>query len=122
MKAVAIIFFVFILSPKGGAQASILIDPSSSGIINPNIYGHFAEHLGRCIYDGFYKDGKIRMDIVEALKKIKVPSMRWPGGCFADQYHWKDGIGDKKKRPKTVNTQWGMVVDDNSFGSHEFLE
>jgi alpha-N-arabinofuranosidase len=89
--------------------------------ISRNIYGQFAEHLGRCVYDGFYRNGQIRMDIVAALKQIRVPQLRWPGGCFADQYHWKDGIGDKTKRPPTVNTQWGMVIDDNSFGTHEFL-
>ncbi|MBS1973528.1 MAG: alpha-N-arabinofuranosidase [Bacteroidetes bacterium] len=98
--------------------------------ISKYIYGHFSEDLGRCIYDGFWADpsmpvkkqGRIRMDVVEALKKIKIPVLRWPGGCFADQYHWRDGIGPQGQRPKTVNTTWGMVTDDNSFGTHEFLE
>lgn len=99
------------------------------GHISPLIYGSFAEHLGRCIYDGIYvgdnsdipdTDG-IRNDIVEALKAIKLPVLRWPGGCFADEYHWRDGIGDKSKRKKMINTHWGMVIDDNSFGTHEFL-
>ena len=99
-------------------------------IINKNIYGHFAEHLGRCIYGGFYvgdnntripnKDG-IRLDIIEALKKLKVPVLRWPGGCFADTYHWKDGIGPKDKRPSMLNVWWGNVKEDNSFGTNEFL-
>lgn len=98
--------------------------------ISKNIYGHFSEHLGRCIYDGFWVDSslqvekkdRIRMDIVEALKKINLPLLRWPGGCFADQYHWSDGIGPRNERPKRVNTTWGMVIDDNSFGTAEFLE
>lgn len=98
--------------------------------INPEIYGHFSEHLGRCIYEGIYvgEDSPIpnvkgiRTDIVEAFKNIKVPVLRWPGGCFADEYHWKDGIGEKSKRKKMINTNWGGVVEDNSFGTHEFFE
>lgn len=98
--------------------------------ISRHIYGQFAEHLGRCVYDGFWiTDGaagnnsnRFRMDVVNALKKIKVPNLRWPGGCFADEYHWSDGIGPRDQRPKTINTTWGMVTEDNSFGTHEFLE
>ena len=97
--------------------------------IDKNIYGHFAEHLGRCIYDGIFvgKDSPIpnqegiRTDIVEALRKIKIPILRWPGGCFADEYHWKDGIGPLSERKKMINTNWGGVVEDNSFGTHEFF-
>ncbi len=100
------------------------------GHINPEIYGHFAEHLGRCIYEGIYvgEDSSIpnkngmRTDVVEALKKMQIPVLRWPGGCFADEYHWKDGIGPKEKRKKMVNTHWGGVIEDNSFGTHEFFE
>ena len=100
------------------------------GHINREIYGHFSEHLGRCIYGGIYvgEDSSIpnihgiRKDVVEAFKQIKMPVLRWPGGCFADEYHWKDGIGDKAKRKKMVNTNWGGVVEDNSFGTHEFME
>ena len=97
--------------------------------INKEIYGHFSEHLGRCIYNGFYvgedseisnKNG-VRTDIIEALKEIKIPVLRWPGGCFADEYHWKDGIGEKSQRKKMINTNWGGVVEDNSFGTHEFM-
>ncbi|MBL7783378.1 MAG: alpha-N-arabinofuranosidase [Saprospiraceae bacterium] len=98
--------------------------------ISRNIYGHFAEHLGRCIYGGFYvgenntnipnKSG-VRTDIIEALKKLKVANLRWPGGCFADTYHWKDGIGPKDKRPSMKNVWWGGVTEDNSFGTHDFL-
>jgi len=102
--------------------ATLSIGDSSGQHISKYIYGQFAEHLGRCIYDGFYRDGKIRMDVVDAMKEIKVPLLRWPGGCFADNYHWMDGIGPKKKRPAIVNTQWGMVTDDDSFGTDEFMQ
>ncbi|GAC1376943.1 MAG: alpha-L-arabinofuranosidase C-terminal domain-containing protein [Hymenobacter sp.] len=98
--------------------------------ISRHIYGQFAEHLGRCIYDGFWvdpalnvpKQGRIRLDVVEAMKKIHVPNLRWPGGCFADTYHWRDGIGPTAQRPKMLNLWWGNTVEDNSFGTHEFLE
>lgn len=98
--------------------------------INRNIYGNFSEHLGRCIYNGVFvgEDSPIpnekgmRKDVVEALRAIKLPVLRWPGGCFADEYHWKDGIGPKETRKRMVNTNWGGVVEDNSFGTHEFLE
>lgn len=98
--------------------------------IDKNIYGHFAEHLGKCIYGGFYVgedqevipnvDG-VRTDVIEALKDLKVPVLRWPGGCFADTYHWKDGVGPKEERPAIVNQWWGGVTEDNSFGTHDFL-
>jgi len=99
-------------------------------VINKHIYGHFAEHLGRCIYDGFYvgADSKIpntngvRNDIIAALKDLGIPNLRWPGGCFADTYHWKDGIGPKNERPTIVNQWWGGVTEDNSFGTHDFLD
>lgn len=99
-------------------------------VIDKHIYGHFAEHLGRCIYGGFYvgeantkvpHTNGVRNDVLDALKKLKVPNLRWPGGCFADTYHWKDGIGPKDKRPTIVNTWWGGVTEDNSFGTHDFL-
>jgi len=104
-------------------KAEIKLEPSKDAPqISRHIYGQFAEHLGRSIYDGFVRNGKIRTDVAAALKKIKIPNLRWPGGCFADQYHWRDGIGPKLSRPKTVNANWGMVTEDNSFGTHEFLE
>ena len=99
--------------------------------INKHIYGHFAEHLGRCIYGGFYvgedntkikHTNGVRNDVVDALKKLKIANLRWPGGCFADTYHWKDGIGPKDKRPTIVNRWWGGVTEDNSFGTHNFLD
>ena len=98
-------------------------------VINKNIYGHFAEHLGRCIYGGFFvgdtskipNTNGVRNDIIAALKELKIPNLRWPGGCFADTYHWKDGIGPKENRPTIVNQWWGGTTEDNSFGTHDFL-
>ncbi|MFO7669236.1 MAG: alpha-N-arabinofuranosidase [Bacteroidales bacterium] len=98
--------------------------------ISRHIYGHFSEHLGRCIYGGYWvgvdseipNTNGIRNDVVEALRKISIPNLRWPGGCFADEYHWMDGIGPASQRPKMVNTHWGGVIEDNSFGTHEFLD
>ena len=98
--------------------------------INREIYGHFSEHLGRCIYNGiFVGEGSpipntngVRNDVIEAFRNINMPVLRWPGGCFADEYHWRDGIGDKASRPKMVNTHWGGVTEDNSFGTHEFFD
>lgn len=95
--------------------------------ISRHIYGHFAEHLGRDIYGGFWvKDASgewtFNEPVIEALRKIKVPNLRWPGGCFADYYHWEDGIGPREERPTMVNTIWGGVTEDNSFGTHEYLE
>ncbi|WP_243635828.1 alpha-N-arabinofuranosidase [Hymenobacter edaphi] len=111
-------------------QLTVQPAPAAKPVISRHIYGHFAEHLGRCVYDGFWADpalnvpkqGRIRMDIVEALRKIKVANLRWPGGCFADAYHWRDGVGPTAQRPRTINTWWGDAVEDNSFGTHEFLE
>jgi len=98
--------------------------------INRNIYGHFSEHLGRCIYEGIWvgEDSPIpntrgiRNDVVAALRKIRIPVLRWPGGCFADEYHWKDGVGPRAKRPTMINTHWGGVTENNHFGTHEFLD
>ena len=113
------------------AAARAIIDLDVPGaVINRHIYGHFAEHLGRCIYDGFWvgedspipNERGIRLDIVEALRDLDIPNLRWPGGCFADTYHWRDGIGPRELRPKMVNTNWGDVVEDNSFGTHEFMD
>ena len=118
---------------------AVLAQPSNRIIVSPSlakytiskhIYGHFSEHLGRCIYGGYFVEEnsaipntrRIRTDIVDALKKINIPNLRWPGGCFADEYHWSDGIGDRGQRPRMINTHWGGVVEDNSFGTHEFLD
>ena len=101
----------------------------AKNVIPKEIYGQFAEHLGRCIYGGIWvgPDSDIpnvqgyRKDVFEALKALEVPVMRWPGGCFADEYHWMDGIGPQENRPRLVNNNWGGTVEDNSFGTHEFL-
>jgi alpha-N-arabinofuranosidase len=98
--------------------------------INRHIYGHFAEHLGRCIYDGIWvgEDSPIpntrgiRNDIVEALRNINIPNLRWPGGCFADGYHWQDGIGKPSERPQRLNIWWGNAPETNAFGTHEFMD
>ena len=98
--------------------------------ISKHIYGQFAEHLGRCIYEGIWvgKDSEIeningiRQDVVQALRNLSVPVLRWPGGCFADEYHWMDGIGPKEQRKKMVNTHWGGLTENNHFGTHEFFE
>src|ERR671926_136821 len=90
--------------------------------INPNIYGHFSEHLGTCIYDGIWDGSSLVEDVVAALKKVRPPVMRWPGGCFADDYHWRDGIGPVERRPRRINIHWGDVVETNLFGTHEFMQ
>ncbi|MFC2137148.1 alpha-N-arabinofuranosidase [Bacteroidota bacterium] len=103
---------------------------SAEDTISRYIYGHFAEHLGRCIYDGIWVGEKsaipntrgMRNDVIDALKELEIPVLRWPGGCYADLYQWKDGIGPKDKRPGIVNKFWGNVLEDNSFGTHEFLD
>ncbi|ROR74078.1 alpha-N-arabinofuranosidase [Bogoriella caseilytica] len=112
------------------ATFSAVIDLDVAGpTISRHLYGHFAEHLGRCIYDGFWvgedadvpHEGGIRADVVEALRAIAIPNLRWPGGCFADEYHWMDGIGPREDRPRMVNTHWGDVEENNHFGTHEFM-
>src|SRR5579875_2476787 len=125
------LFFLIFTSAFSQQMAQAVVNGKDAKTqISRHIYGQFAEHLGRSIYDGFWvpegsnipnKD-RIRMDIVEALKKIHIPNLRWPGGCFADEYHWRDGIGPRNQRPKMVNTNWGGVTEDNSFGTNEFLE
>ncbi len=110
-------------------KLSLHLDKASSRI-NPNIYGHFAEHLGRCIYGGLWvgEDSPIanthgiRNDVVEALRRLHVPVLRWPGGCFADEYHWKDGVGPRQQRRRLINNHWGSVVENNHFGTHEFMD
>jgi alpha-N-arabinofuranosidase len=118
-------------APASAHRASLAIDAAKPGpVINKNIYGHFSEHLGRCIYEGIWvgEDSPIpntkgfRNDVIAALQTLKVPQLRWPGGCFADEYHWRDGIGPREKRPAMINTHWGGVVENNHFGTHEFLD
>ncbi len=131
MKKQFITLFFSIIVISTTAQNRVTVNAGDGKtVINRHIYGHFAEHLGRCIYDGFYvgegnakipNTNGVRNDVVAALKRLKIPNLRWPGGCFADTYHWKDGIGPKAKRPSMVNTWWGGVTEDNSFGTHDFL-
>jgi alpha-L-arabinofuranosidase len=131
-KKISSLFVICIISLNGVlAQQNMVSLNAADGkhTINRNIYGHFAEHLGACIYGGFYvgdtskipNTAGVRNDIVDALKKLKIPNLRWPGGCFADTYHWKDGIGPRDQRPAMVNKWWGGVTEDNSFGTHDFL-
>jgi alpha-N-arabinofuranosidase len=124
--------FLFIFYSTISFGQNTIVISANKGVtqINKHIYGHFSEHLGRCIYGGFYvgenntsikNNQGVRLDVVDALKKLKIPNLRWPGGCFADTYHWKDGVGPKEKRPTIVNTWWGGVTEDNSYGTHNFL-
>lgn len=124
------LLFTLIASQSVAQNTATLQAASPKNTISKHIYGHFAEHLGRGIYDGIYVGEKaktiphtagVRNDVVAALKKLKIPNLRWPGGCFADTYHWKDGIGPKEARPTIVNTWWGGITEDNSFGTHDFL-
>jgi len=130
----SILLFITITLAIGQVRSqgtiSVMAD-SGRQIINRNIYGHFSEHLGNCIYNGFYvgdtnkvipNTNGVRNDIIAALRKLRVPNLRWPGGCFADTYHWKDGVGPKEARPAIVNRWWGGVTENNSFGTHEFLD
>ena len=127
------IFLIPFLAMALGAQAQVVVSVHETAkdqpVIPAEIYGQFSEHLGKCIYEGIWVgpgssipnvDG-YRTDVLNALKALKVPVLRWPGGCFADEYHWMDGIGPRENRPKLVNNNWGGTVEDNSFGTHEFL-
>jgi alpha-L-arabinofuranosidase len=130
MKKLILIIFFLSFSIINYAQNQLTLSAGKGKEkINKHIYGHFAEHLGRCIYGGIYvgegsaipNTNGVRNDIVDALKKLNIPNLRWPGGCFADTYHWKDGIGPKDQRPTMVNQWWGGVTENNSFGTHDFL-
>src|SRR5690349_8125907 len=117
--------------PPSPAVTKLVVHTDQPGAkISRHIYGQFSEHLGRCIYEGIWvgEDSPIpntkgyRNDVLAALKALKVPQLRWPGGCFADEYHWRDGIGPREKRPSIYNSHWGGVVENNHFGTHEFLD
>jgi alpha-N-arabinofuranosidase len=121
----------FSLIYAGGKQNRIIVNVDLGKIkISKYIYGHFSEHLGHCIYGGIWVGENstipntrgIRNDVINALREINPPVLRWPGGCFADLYHWKDGIGPRDKRPSIINSSWGGVSENNSFGTHEFLD
>jgi alpha-N-arabinofuranosidase len=119
-------------APAGDdAPVALSVDAAKTGpTLNRHLFGQFAEHLGKGIYEGIWVGPEspipntrgIRTDVVEALKALKVPNVRWPGGCFADEYHWRNGIGPLKARPATLNPNWGGVIEPNTFGSHEFLD
>lgn len=131
LKSILAGCFMTAVSVTSFAQdVQITLHPDKAeNVIPKEIYGQFAEHLGRCIYGGIWvgKDSDIpnvegyRKDVFDALKTLEVPVMRWPGGCFADEYHWMDGVGPQENRPRMVNNNWGGTVEDNSFGTHEFL-
>jgi alpha-N-arabinofuranosidase len=116
-------------APASKAQHVLIHPDQHIGTIRPELHGHFAEHLGSCTYGGLWvgKDSPIpningyRKLAVEYLRELGIPVLRWPGGCFADDYHWRDGIGPVAQRPKRVNIHWGGYVEDNSFGTHEFI-
>ena len=131
-KPITLLIFFICFGLFSYSQNSITIavgENAANPMISKYIYSHFAEHLGHGIYEGFYvgdtshipNTNGIRNDVIAALKKMKIPALRWPGGCFADTYHWKDGIGSKDKRPAIINKWWGGTVEDNSFGTNEFL-
>jgi len=134
MKVIRQTFVALALaSPLAGfaATATLTLHADQPGAtINRNIYGQFTEHLGHCIYGGIWVEPDspipntrgIRNDVVAALRALRVPVVRWPGGCFAEEYHWRDGIGSRDKRPAMINTNWGGVVENNHFGTHEFMD
>src|SRR5664280_55415 len=138
-KSIVVIIILFLLTwtqtnaqkeDQSAVNQLVIVANHPGPVISKDIYGHFSEHLGTCIYGGLWVglDSKIpntygiRNDVLFALREIKVPNLRWPGGCFADTYHWKDGIGPKEKRASIINTNWGGVTEDNSFGTHEFMK
>jgi alpha-L-arabinofuranosidase len=112
-------------------RIALVVDASKAGVkIDRNIFGQFAEHLGYGVYEGVWVGPNssipntrgIRNDVVAALKALKVPNVRWPGGCFADDYHWRKGVGPADKRSVILNPSWGGVTESNAFGSHEFMD
>ncbi len=131
MRIISLCIVLFLFECTTAQNTIAIATDKGKDTISRNIYGHFAEHLGKCIYGGFYvgdnnkiipnKNG-IRLDVVDALKKLQIPVLRWPGGCFADNYHWKDAVGPKNKRRHIENVSWGNIREDNSFGTNEFLQ
>jgi alpha-L-arabinofuranosidase len=128
---IACLLLPLLLSGAARAETRVRVEAGKPGpTIGKNIYGQFAEHLGSGVYGGLWVGERssipnthgLRNDVLQALKDLHVPVVRWPGGCFADQYHWRDGIGPRNQRKKTVNASWGGVIDDNSFGTHEFFD
>ncbi len=130
LKIYHLLLAIFWVAPAFAQNKIVINTDLGKEKISKHIYGHFSEHLGNCIYGGYWvgEDSKIpntagiRNDVVSALKEIGIPNLRWPGGCFADEYHWMDGIGPRNERPTMINTHWGGVTENNHFGTHEFLE
>jgi alpha-L-arabinofuranosidase len=134
MICASLILGILIQARSGAAAEAVttaVVNADQGNLsISRHIYGHFAEHLGSCIYGGLWVGENstipnvrgIRKDVVEALRRLNIPNLRWPGGCFADTYHWMDGIGPREKRPSIVNTNWGGVTENNHFGTHEFMD
>lgn len=130
-RVISVLILMLFIASGFAQDNKITVKPAEAkDTISRHIYGHFSEHLGHCIYGGIWvgEESSIpntngyRNDVVNALKELEIPNLRWPGGCFADAYHWKDGIGPKEDRPPLLNFFWGNVVEDNSFGTHEFLD
>jgi len=129
ISLLALSIFILAQTPESNKATLVIRADQPKATINKNIYGHFAEHLGRLIYEGIWvgEDSPIpntrgyRNDVLAALKELRIPVLRWPGGCFADEYHWRDGIGPRDQRPRRPNASWGGV-DTNAFGTHEFLD
>src|SRR6185312_805639 len=128
---VALVMISLTASAVAADKVAVSVDVSKAGPkIDRNIFGQFAEHLGHGIYEGVWvgpdssipNTRGIRKDVVAALKAIKVPNVRWPGGCCADEYHWRNGIGPADKRVVTLNPNWGGVIEPNTFGTHEFMD
>jgi alpha-N-arabinofuranosidase len=115
---------------SSAANTLVIHADQAGAVISRNLYGQFSEHLGHCIYEGLWVGDAsripntrgLRNDVIAALKELRVPVLRWPGGCFADEYHWKDGVGPRPDRPTMINTHWGKVTENNYFGTHEFLD
>lgn len=129
--AASLVITAGISTVASAAALELEVKTSEPGdTISRYLYGQFAEHLGRGIYEGIWvgEDSAIpntrgfRDDVIEALKTLEIPVIRWPGGCFADEYNWRDGIGPREQRPVRINTHWGWVEEDNAFGTHEFFD
>jgi len=119
-----------VFSATTAAKKAVIHADDEIGLVRPEFHSNFAEHLGSCTYGGIWVGKKspipningLRKATVDYLKELGVPVLRWPGGCFADDYHWREGIGPAEKRPKHVNVNWGKYIEDNGFGTHEFME
>src|SRR5947199_1615954 len=131
LVAAAVLGLIAVNPADAALNASATIDTRAPGVrIAPEIYGQFAEELGHGIEPGIWvgEDSAIpnihgyRSDVVEALQRLHVPVVRWPGGCYADTYHWRNGIGPRDKRPVTINYSWGGVEQPNQFGTHEYFD